>query len=145
MPNDRTVAIRAMKFLVEDIDRVTGFYQNVFGFELEKTIQLEEVAQNVLRLPGSELRRALVRLGDEPVTPSSSHGPLVIETNDVRGLTDDVVKAGGAVTTGPVERPNLSLAMVTDPEGHSLELVHLPDGELDLSSLDLKDVMPTEK
>ena len=31
MPNDRTGVIRAMKFLVEDIDRVSKFYQKVFG------------------------------------------------------------------------------------------------------------------
>ena len=31
MPNDRTEVIRAMKFLVEDIDRVSKFYQKVFG------------------------------------------------------------------------------------------------------------------
>ena len=31
MPNDRTEVIRAMKFLVEDIDRVSKFYQKVLG------------------------------------------------------------------------------------------------------------------
>ena len=31
MPNDRTEVIRAMKFLVEDIDRVSKFCQKVFG------------------------------------------------------------------------------------------------------------------
>ena len=31
IPNDRTEVIRAMKFLVEDIERVSRFYQKVFG------------------------------------------------------------------------------------------------------------------
>ena len=138
MANDTAISIRAMKFMVADIGRVTDFYQKVFGFELDKTITFGEVTENVLLVPGSEVGLALIQHSDEPVTPGTAHGPLVIETDDVKGLADDVVSAGGTITMGPLELPNACLAVVTDPEGHSLELVHLPNGALNLDELDVE-------
>ena len=60
MPQGLTIAIRAMKFVVSDIEGVTAFYKKAFGFELENTITLGDVTEHVLRLPGSELSLVLV-------------------------------------------------------------------------------------
>ena len=43
---------------------------------------------------------------------------------------------------GPLELPTVTVAMVNDPEGHPLELLHLPTGEIDIDSLKLEDLMP---
>ena len=142
MPEGLTIAIRAMKFVVSDIEGVTAFYKKAFGFELENTITLGDVTEHVLRLPGSELSLVLVRHGDEPVTTGTSYGPLVIDTNDVKTLVDGALAAGGTLTMGPLELPTLTVAMVNDPEGHPLELLHLPTGEIDIDSLKLEDLMP---
>ena len=143
MQNDVTIAIGWMKFVVSDIDGMTMFYEQVFGFEVEKRIKFGEATEIMLRLPGSEVGLVLVHHGDRAITAGTSYGPLVIETNNVKALTDAAVAAGATVTLGPVELPNLSVAMVDDPEGHTLEFLHLPTGEFDFNSLKPEDLRPS--
>jgi predicted enzyme related to lactoylglutathione lyase len=144
MSDEVTIALRGMKFVVSDIDGVTEFYKKAFGFELTNTIKLGEITEHVLNLPGSELGLVLVRHGDEPVVPGTSYGPLVIDTNDVKALVDAAVAAGGTLTMGPLELPSVVVAMVDDPEGHPLELLHMPTGEIDFDSLKIEDLVPNE-
>jgi len=144
MSTEVTIALRGMKFVVSDIDGVTAFYKQAFGFELDNTIQLGDITEHVLSLPGSELGLVLVRHGDEPIVAGTSYGPLVIDTNNVQALVDAAVAAGGTLTMGPLELPSVVVAMVNDPEGHPLELLHMPTGEIDFDSLKIEDLMPNE-
>jgi lactoylglutathione lyase len=117
------------KIVVGDLPALERFYEAVFGTRVTARIvagegenALEEVILAMGDGGGSSL--ILIRY---PARPAPAPGELVVGLTvaDVAASVEAAVAAGGAVVVPPVDVPEhgLRLAFVTDPEGHTLELV----------------------
>jgi catechol 2,3-dioxygenase-like lactoylglutathione lyase family enzyme len=122
---------------VEDLDRATRFYVELLGFEVDRTLELPDVAVSELLAIDAPVgcRAVYLRLGDFQLEllhferpgnpayrprvfnePGLTH--LSLSVDDLAGVTDRVEAYGGEVVTrlGVV-------SMVRDPDGQLLELL----------------------
>lgn len=118
------------KLLVRDAEALERFYADALGFK------------RVHRLDEGEGDHAFIEiimaLGDQPgVTqltlmqylnrpaPMAGEAVIVLTTSDVDASVAAVQAAGGAVTVPVMAVPEyqLRLAYITDPEGHTVELL----------------------
>lgn len=138
---------------VTDIERSVRFYSDVFGFkvlywmdfegnEVASAMEQEGAFRSVMLLRG-DVRVELLQWVDVPVTGSGERKPmtelgfthLAFRVEDVDGLTDAVLAAGGRVVEGTrtvlgsAEDPAATrLLYLTDPDGTRIELMqNVPD------------------
>lgn len=130
MSEARLSDLSFMKLVVDDLEKMSAFYREVFD--------LHDVA------------RIQAQIGDEPIdeimlspNPDDSFGPLMLlkwvkragpqagavilggTTSDLPGLLDRVRAAGGGIAHDTKDSPEMGVraAFATDPEGNLLELV----------------------
>ena len=118
------------KLVVGDLAGLETFYCTALGMKVtaridvnEDSWSLEEVILSVAgNVDGPSLN--LVHYRDRPAPPI---GEAVIGLNvsDLDAVIADVVAAGGTVTVQPVDVPEhkVRIALVSDPEGHQVELL----------------------
>ncbi|MBV8136776.1 MAG: VOC family protein [Deltaproteobacteria bacterium] len=116
--------------IVTDEKAAVGFYRDTLGLEWE----------GELALPGGRMYRLkcgttvikLVKLERTPTAKPEPGGPMrglgyryfTISVPDIRGLVAQL-EAKGVRPTVPVTefRPGVTIAMVTDPEGNTIEFL----------------------
>ena len=102
--------------VVEDMDRMADFYENVMGFrQRDRSPRWSEVT-----FGDFTLALHIGRKGDAKQTG------LSFTVNDLDEACKVVEQGGGRVLKTPADGdiPNLRLALVADPEGNPLELGH---------------------
>ncbi len=121
------------KLKVDDIDRMTSFYKDAFGFVVENTLKFPAVEERMLQLPGQVFTLVLLaQAGDEEISIGTGHGPVGITTSDVEAAAANVTACGGTIEMGPVTFPGATVALAKDPEGHEIEILCLDGSELQL-------------
>ena len=133
---------------VTDIERSTAFYRDVFGFVQHHSIHFEdEASSRLLRLKDARfdvvyLERdgtVIELLHFDDLVESRDPVPRVVNrlglthlsfnVNDMQGLSDAIVAAGGSVLSetqlGDFGDPVVAL-FVTDPDGTLIELIESP-------------------
>lgn len=115
---------------VEDLDRMTKFYEDVFGMVVNVREKHPQFEENTLKAPtGRETILALTKLLDgEPVAIGVAH-TVGILTTDVAAACENVLQCGGSIVS-ELTFPGGRVAVVKDPEGHSIEILHLDGGEV---------------
>lgn len=122
------VAFAAAKIKVWDIAGLERFYTAALGFTVTARIEDGEgpsqIQEIFLALPGGAAQFALIKFVNLPM-PEPGEALIALTVTDLDAAIASVLAHGGSDLTGPVEVPshNLRVAIVTDPEGHQIELI----------------------
>ena len=120
-----TTSIGNVAVAVTSLERSVPFYTQVIGLSVLATIETDDVKEIIVGADelGSQLMLAKHKRDAPPVRPSGIW-KVFINTNDLQGILDRAQKAGAEVVDGPMflERFNLQLAFVRDPDGYLIEL-----------------------
>jgi lactoylglutathione lyase len=119
-----------LKFTVTDLPAMQAFYEKAFGMRLQKHLENPGNPGNtevILTTPaGMDL--ALVHYKDNrKVTPGNANGPIgfYLSAAEVDAAYKSAMAAGATSRSGPGGGKGVHVAIVTDPEGHDIELLHL--------------------
>jgi lactoylglutathione lyase len=127
---DRPQVPGFVKFNVADQDKMVTFYEKAFGATQQKVAadnaQLKEIILNNPK--GMDL--AMVHYKDgRKIAIGSAEGPIGFYFKDAKGVDDayaGAMAAGATSKSKPGGGGGLHVAIVADPEGHEIELLHLP-------------------
>jgi predicted enzyme related to lactoylglutathione lyase len=102
------------KLVVADLEASARFYTTVFGVREQTRVHAEIAGR-----PIDEILYEATGPGEEVI--------LGIVTSDLDGVVDRVGGAGGTVVQAPTAMPEhgVTVAFVTDLEGHLIEVVEL--------------------
>src|SRR5471030_3045506 len=114
-----------LKFTVSDLPAMQAFYQKAFGMRQQKRLDNPANTEVILTSDkGADL--ALVYYKDNrKVTLGDANGPIGFYLTDVDTAYARAMAAGAVSRTAPRSAGNARVAVVVDPEGHDIELLHL--------------------
>ena len=114
-----------LKFTVSDLPTMQAFYQKAFGMTQQKRLDNPGSTEVILTDPKG-LDLALVHYKDgRKITLGNANGPIGFYLKDVDGAYARAMAAGAAARSAPRSAGNARVALVVDPEGHDIELLHL--------------------
>lgn len=116
-----------LKFTVADLPAMQSFYEKAFGMTQQKRLDNPGSTEVILTAPGPEgADLALVFYKDgRKVALGTANGPIGFYLKDVDAAYAKAMAAGGKSLTAPRSGPGSRVAVVADPEGHDIELLHL--------------------
>jgi catechol 2,3-dioxygenase-like lactoylglutathione lyase family enzyme len=119
------LSLSFLKFNVSDLPAMEAFYMKAFGMEVQKHLENPGNTEVILTNPaGMDL--ALVRYNDKrAVTLGNANGPIGFYLKDVDSAYKRAMAAGAVSKSAPGGGPGVRVAIVADPEGHEIELLHL--------------------
>jgi len=107
---------------VDDLERSTNFYKDIFGFEISLYVG-PELGWAESTLPGG------LGLGHNLRLPGQDHPPswcaLTLEVENLK-FAWDYLKKKGLEVTEIIETPNVNFFNTKDSEGNSLQIVQIP-------------------
>jgi len=114
-----------LKFTVADLPTMQAFYEKAFGMRQQK--RLEGPANTeVILTTDKGLDLALVHYKDNrKITLGNANGPIGFYLKDVDDAYARAMAAGAVSRVAPRSGPGSRVALVVDPEGHEIELLHL--------------------
>lgn len=120
-----TTSIGNVAIYVADLERSVGFYTDVIGLTVLTTIETPDVREVIVGAPqdGSQLMLAKPAGEPMPVSPSGIW-KVFVNTDDLDGVLARA-RAAGVQSAGErmfLERFNLELAFLHDPDGYLIEL-----------------------
>ena len=119
------LSLSFLKFTVSDLPTMQAFYQKAFGMTQQKRLDNPANTEVILTDPKG-LDLALVYYKDgRKITLGNANGPIGFYLTDVDGAYARAIAAGAASRTAPRSAGNARVAIVADPEGHEIELLHL--------------------
>ena len=119
------LSLSFLKFTVSDLPTMQAFYEKAFGMQLQKRLDNPGSTEVILTDPKG-LDLALVYYKDNrKITLGNANGPIGFYLNDVDSVYQRAVAAGAATRSAPRSAGNARVAIVVDPEGHEIELLHL--------------------
>ncbi len=116
---------------VMDLDKSLAFYTGAMGMKILRKRDVPE-GKYTLAFVGydDESSQAVVELTynwdqAKPYEIGTGFGHLAVGVPDVKGVCDQVAKAGGKITRppGPVKFGTTVIAFVEDPDGYKIELI----------------------
>ena len=121
------------KIVVDDLDRMAAFYQQVFGYRQLQRVHAAvagEPIEEIILVQGEDYGQALplvVWKWTRRTAPTASDAILGFQSTDVDALVARVVAAGGTVVDPPHDQPEhgVRVAFAKDPDGRYMELVQL--------------------
>jgi predicted enzyme related to lactoylglutathione lyase len=125
-----------VKFVVQDLDAMRGFYERAFGLTVSQTIDLPDIMELVMRRPGEDTgfslilywNKAPLNQGSRETAVGTAHGPLGLFVRDVDAAFAHAVKEGATPHREPWDTGAMRVAFVLDPEGRELELISMIRG-----------------
>jgi len=119
-----------VKFNVADQDKMLAFYQKAFGATVQKiAVDSPQLKEIILNNPkGMDLALVFYKDGRK-IAIGSAEGPIGFYLKDAKAVDDayaSAIAAGATSKSKPGGGGGLRVATVTDPEGHEIELLHLP-------------------
>jgi predicted enzyme related to lactoylglutathione lyase len=124
------LALGFVKFNVADQPKMVAFYETAFGLTLQKVAVDNAQVKEVILTNPKGLNLALVHYKDgRKIAMGSAEGPIGFYLKDAKGVDDayaSALAAGATSKAKPGGGGGLRVATVTDPEGHEIELLHLP-------------------
>jgi lactoylglutathione lyase len=114
-----------LKFNVSDLPAMQAFYEKAFGMKQQKRLDSPGFTEVILTSPsGADI--ALVYYKDgRKLTLGNANGPIGFYLKDVDGVYQRAIAAGAASKSAPRTGGGARVALVSDPEGHEIELLHL--------------------
>ena len=114
-----------LKFTVSDLPKMQGFYEKAFGMTQQKRLDGPANIEVILTSPkGADL--ALVYYKDgRKIDLGNANGPIGWYLQDVDAAYAKAMAAGAVSRVAPRTGNGARVALVTDPEGHEIELLHL--------------------
>jgi catechol 2,3-dioxygenase-like lactoylglutathione lyase family enzyme len=135
-PREKETVVQVSKdsidlgIIITDEKAALGFYRDGLGLETEGELPLP--GGRMYRLKCGTTIIKLVKLDKEPTEKPAAGGPMrglglryfTISVPDIRGLMAQL-EAKGIKATVPVTdfRPGVTIAMVTDPDGNTVEFL----------------------
>ena len=114
-----------LKFTVSDLAKMQTFYEKAFGMQQQKRLDGPANTEVILTTPGG-LDLALVYYKDKrSITLGNANGPIGFYLKDVDSVYNSAVAAGAVSRFAPRTGGGARVAVVVDPEGHEIELLHL--------------------
>ncbi len=120
-----SLGVSFLKFTVSDLPTMQAFYQKAFGMTQQKRLDNPANVEVILTSDkGADL--ALVYYKDNrKLTLGDANGPIGFYLQDVDAAYARAMAAGAVSRTAPRTAGNARVAVVADPEGHDIELLHL--------------------
>ncbi len=119
------LSLSFLKFTVSDLPTMQAFYEKAFGMRQQKRLDSPAFTEVILSSPNG-LDLALVYYKDNrKITLGNANGPIGFYLTDVDGAYAGAMAAGAGSRSSPRSAGNARVALVTDPEGHEIELLHL--------------------
>ena len=118
-----------LKFTVSNLPAMQAFYEKAFGMTQQKRLDNPGSTEVILTSPpgsppGADL--ALVFYKDNrKLTLGDANGPIGFYLKDVDTAYARAMAAGAVSKSAPRTAGNARVAIVADPEGHDIELLHL--------------------
>jgi predicted enzyme related to lactoylglutathione lyase len=121
------------KIVVDDLDRMADFYQQVFGYRQLQRVHAAvagEPIEEIILVQGEGYGQGLpliVWKWTQRPAPAASDAILGFQSGDVDALVARVVAAGGTVVDPPHDQAQhgVRVAFARDPDGRYLELVQM--------------------
>jgi predicted enzyme related to lactoylglutathione lyase len=130
MAQDRPQVPGFVKFNVADQDRMVTFYEKAFGATVQKVAVDSPMVKEIILNNPKGMDLGLVHYKDgRNIAIGSAEGPIGFYFKDAKGVDDayaSAMAAGATSKSKPGGGGGLHVAMVADPEGHEIELLHLP-------------------
>ena len=129
----RSRFLAAVGIVVQDLDTSIDFYVSIIGMQEAQRIDVPDksLVEVVLTFPGSRgAALLLMKFNDgEDRAYRDDGGKVVLQVGDCVGVTEAARAAGYDVTREPGEYPGFgTIAMVSDPDGRTVELIGAPAG-----------------
>ena len=119
-----------IKFNVADQDKMVAFYEKAFGLTLQKVAADNAQIKEIILTNPKGMDLALVHYKDgRKIAIGSAEGPIGFYIKDDKGVDDayaSAMAAGATSKSKPGGAGGLRVAIVADPEGHEIEILHLP-------------------
>jgi uncharacterized glyoxalase superfamily protein PhnB len=130
LAQDRPQVPGFVKFNVADQDKMLAFYEKAFGATVQKVaVDNPQIKEIILNNPkGMDLALVFFKDGRK-IAIGSAEGPIGFYLKDAKAVDDayaSAMAAGATSKSQPGGAGGLRVATVTDPEGHDIELLHLP-------------------
>jgi predicted enzyme related to lactoylglutathione lyase len=120
--------------LTPDVVSAKKFYGGLFGWSFEQHGRYTMIKNNDHRIAG------IVEVKPKPGKEDEALWLTAISVSDVDKAVDFVKKEGGTLLNGPVDMENRGRgALVVDPQGAQLVLLHAVDGDPSDSTHDIGD------
>jgi predicted enzyme related to lactoylglutathione lyase len=114
-----------LKFTVSDLPTMQAFYEKAFGMRQQKRLD-NPGSTEVILTTDKGLDLALVHYKDgRKITLGNANGPIGFYLKDVDDAYARAMAAGATSRVAPRTGPGSRVAMVSDPEGHDIELLDL--------------------
>ena len=114
-----------IKIFVGDLDVATSFYETAFGFVYADRFATAHYDEIVLTpTGGAGLRIVLCRWKDgQELQFGNACGPIGLSVKNVSAAHDHAVSRGAVSMLSTVTYKAMRFAIVSDPDGHMLELI----------------------
>jgi predicted enzyme related to lactoylglutathione lyase len=114
-----------LKFNVSDLPAMQAFYEKAFGMRQQKRIDSPAFTEVILESPpGADLALVYSKDGRKR-TLGDANGPIGFYLKDVDSVYARAMAAGAVSRTAPRTGGGARVALIADPEGHEIELLHL--------------------
>ena len=121
-----SLRVSFLKFTVSDLPAMQAFYEKAFGMTQQKRLDNPGSTEVILTGPSPGADLALVFYKDgRKLSLGSANGPIGFYLQDVDGVYAKAMAAGAVSKTAPRTGAGARVAVVADPEGHDIELLHL--------------------
>ena len=119
------LSLSFLKFTVSDLPTMQAFYQKAFGLQVQKRLDNPGSTELILTNPkGLDLALVFYKDGRK-LTLGNANGPIGFYLKDVDSVYQSAMAAGATSKSAPRSAGNARVAIVADPEGHDIELLHL--------------------
>ena len=116
-----------LKFTVSNLPAMQAFYEKAFGMTQQKRLDNPGSTEVILTSPtaaGADLALVFYKDGRK-VALGTANGPIGFYLQDVDATYAKAMAAGGVSKSAPRTGGGARVAVVADPEGHDIELLHL--------------------
>ena len=114
-----------LKFTVSNLPAMQTFYEKAFGMQQQKRLDGPANTEVILTTPGGADLALVFYKDKRAVALGNANGPIGFYLTDVDGAYKRAMAAGAVSRSAPGGGPGVRVAIVADPEGHDIELLHL--------------------
>lgn len=112
------------KIFVADLDRSIDFYSACLGFREQRRIDAGKFDEVILAPAKQGASVVLCRWKDgRAIERGAAQGPTGYFVADVDGISARMIDRGARTAIGPVDYAGMRIAVLTDPDGHQIELL----------------------
>ncbi len=124
-PAPEPLSLSFLKFTVSDLPKMQTFYEKAFGMTQQKRLDNPGSTEVILTDPkGLDLALVFYKDGRK-ITLGNANGPIGFYLTDVDSVYQRAMTAGAVSRSAPRSAGPARVAVVVDPEGHEIELLHL--------------------